>query len=122
MAFSMSNGYVYFQAKALEEVARQQAEQAGAMDVVTMAAGDPTMGRVLFTVVDQLRKNGLIARELIKDQYFGGYFTIITGGRAMKGFYTPFHAEAFGSIAKMEQQKTGILKNFKSVKPFAHKE
>jgi hypothetical protein len=122
MSFSMANGYVYFQAKALEEVARQQAEQAGAMDVVTMAAGDPTMGRVLFTVVDQLRKNGLIARELIKDQYFGGYFTIITGGRAMKGFYTPFHAEAFGSIAKMEQQKTGILKNFKSVKPFAHKE
>ena len=123
MAFSMGNGYVFFQAKVLEEVARKQAEQAGAMDVATMAADDPTMRRVLFTVVDHLRQeDGVLARELVKDQYFGGYFTITTGGRPLKGFYTPFHAEAFGSIAEMENRKTGILKNFRSVKPFSHKE
>ncbi len=123
MAFSMPEGYVYFQAKALEEVARKQAEQAGAMDIATMAVDDPTMRRVLFTVVDHLRvEHGVIARELIRDQYFGGYFTIATGGSRMKGFYTPFHAESFGSIAEMESKKTGILKKFRSVKPVLNKE
>ena len=122
LAFSMANGYVYFQAKAIEEVTRKQAEQAGAMDIATMAADDPTMRQVLFTVVDHLRvEHGVIARELIKDQYFGGYFTIATGGSRIKGFYTPFHAESFGSIAEMEQKKTGILKNFKSVDPYLNK-
>jgi len=88
-----------------------------------MAADDPTMRRVLFTVVDHLRQeDGVIARELVKDQYFGGYFTIATGGRPLRGFYTPFHAEAFGSIAEMERRKTGILKNFRSIQPFSNKE
>lgn len=119
MAFSMSNGYVYFQAKVIEEVARKQAEQAGAMDIATMAADDISMREVLFTVVDHLRvEHEVIARELIRDQYFGGYFSIATGGKALKGFYTPFHAEAFGSIAAMERNKKGILKNFTSVEPF----
>ena len=119
MAFSMPNGYVFFQAKALEEVARKQAERAGAMDIATMGANDTTMRQVLFTVVDHLRvEHNVIARELIKDQYFGGYFNITTGGRPLKGFYTPFHAETFGSIGEMERKKTGILKNFKSVEPF----
>ena len=119
MAFSMPDGYVYFQAKAIEEVTRKQAEQAGAMDIATMAADDLTMRQVLFTVVYHLRvEHEAIARELIKDQYFGGYFTITTkGGKTMQGYYTPFHAEAFGSIAEMENGKTGLLKNFKSVEP-----
>jgi len=119
MAFSMPDGYVYFQAKAIEEVARKQAEQAGAMDIATMAADDLTMRQVLFTVVYHLRvEHEVIARELIKNQYFGGYFTITTkGGKTMQGYYTPFHAEAFGSIAEMENGKTGLLKNFKSVEP-----
>ena len=118
MAFSMSNGYVYFQAKVIEEVARKQAEQAGAMDIATMAGDDPTMRQVLFTVVDHLRvEHGAVARELIKDQYFGGYFTIKTGGRELRGFYVPFHAESLGSIAEMENEKKGILKKFKSVEP-----
>ena len=119
MAFSMSDGYVYFQAKVIEEVARKQAEHAGAMDIATMASDDLTMRQVLFTIVDHLRvEHGVVARELIKDQYFGGYFTIKTGGRNMKGFYTPFHAESLGSIAEMENEKKGILKNFKSVEPY----
>lgn len=124
MAFSMSDGYVYFQAKVIEEVARKQAEQAGAMDIATMAADDTNMRQVLFTVVDHLRiEHEAVARELIKDQYFGGYFTIsTTGGKTMKGYYTPFHAEAFGSIAEMENEKSGILKNFKSIEPFLNEE
>ena len=60
-----------------------------------------------------------IARELVKERYFGGYFTITTkGGKTMKGFYTPFHAQAFGSLAVLEKDKTGLLKNFKSVEPY----
>ena len=118
MAFSMPEGYVYFQAKALEEVARKQAEHAGAMDIATMAADDPTMRRVLFTVVDHLRvEHEVIARELIQDQYFGGRFSIITNAGKMKGFYTPFHAEPFGPIGEMESNKKNILKNFKKVEP-----
>ena len=118
MAFSMPDGYVFFQAKALEEVARKQAEHAGAMDIATMSADDPTMRQVLFTVVDHLRvEHEVIARELIQDQYFGGWFSITTNAGKMKGFYTPFHAEPFGSIGKMESQKRNILKNFKKVEP-----
>ena len=118
MAFSMANGYVFFQAKALEEVARKQAERAGAMNVATMGQGDSSMRMVLFTVVNRLRiEHEIIARELIKDQYFGGYFDIHMGGKVLKGFYTPFHAEAFGSIAEMENAKTGLLKNIISVEP-----
>ncbi|MFH7321464.1 HD domain-containing protein [Desulfurivibrio sp. D14AmB] len=120
MAFSMSDGHVYIQAKALEEVARKQAERAGAMGIATMAADDETMRQVLFTIVSRLRveHQDIIARGLIRDQYFGGYFEIATRtGKRFKGFYTPFHAEAFGSIAEMEADKKGLLKDFLSVEP-----
>lgn len=120
MGFSMADGYVYLQAKVLEEVARKQAEKAGAMDIATLGPKDKTMQQVLLTIVNKLRvEDEVIARELVKEQYFGGYFLIHTqGGREMKGFYTPFHAEAFGSIAEMEHAKTGLLKKFKSVEPY----
>jgi len=127
MAFSMPDGYVYIQAKAIEEVARQQAREAGAIDIATMAANDLAMREVLFTVVHHLRVNhGVIARGLIKDEFFGGYFTItMKSGKDLKGFYTPFHAEAFtdkehtaGFIAAMENNKPALLKNFMSVKPY----
>jgi len=120
MAFSMPDGYVYFQAKVLEEVARKQAERAGCMEISTMAQKDPTLQRVLFSIVHQLRReNDIIARGLIKDNYFGGYFTVTKKiGNSMKGFYTPFHAEVFGSIAKMEQNKSDMLRNIQSVKVY----
>ena len=120
LAFSMPDGYVYFQAKVLEEVARKQAEKAGCMEIATMAQKDPTLQRVLFTIVHQLRRdNDIIARGLIKDNYFGGYFTVTRKiGDSMKGFYTPFHAEVFGSIAEMEQNKSEILRNIQSVKMY----
>jgi len=120
MAFTMSNGFVYIQAKCLEEVARRQAEAAGIMEIATMAPGDESMRRVLFTIVHKLRveHQDVIARELIQDAFFGGYFILTTNaGRRFRGFYTPFHAEAFGSIAEMEAAKDGILLSFKSVRP-----
>lgn len=123
MAFSMADGHVYFQAKAIEEVVRKMAEQEGSMDIATMATDDLTMRQVLFTVVHHLRvEHDVIARGLIKDKYFGGYFTItMYSGKTLKGFYTPFHAEAFGSIAEMENRKSGLLKNFRSVEPYLNK-
>ena len=46
-------------------------------------------------------------------------------GKDLKGFYTPFHAEAFadkehaaGFIAAMESNKPALLKNFMAVKPY----
>ena len=123
MAFSMADGHVYFQPKVLEEVARKMAEQAGAMDITTMAANDSSMQEILFTLVHYLRvEHNVIARGLIKEGYFGGYFTIIMkSGKLLKGYYTPFHAEAFGSIAEMESGKSGLLKNFKSIEPYIDK-
>ncbi len=117
MAFSMPGGYVYFQVKVIEEVTRKLAEKAGAMDIPNMADRDKTMQKVLFSVVEQFRSaHDMIARDLIKDQYFGGYFTItMQSGKTMKGYFTPFKAEAFGSIAELENGKKGILKNFVSV-------
>ena len=127
MAFSMPDGHIYFQAKVIEEVARKQAAQAGAMDISTMAADDTTMREVLFSIVHHLRvDHDVIARGLIKDDFFGGYFSItMKSGKTLKGFYTPFHTEAFtpkehtaGFIAQMENDKPELLKNFMSVKPY----
>lgn len=117
MAFSMPGGHVFFQPKVIEEVTRKLAEKAGAMDIATMAEKDKSMQKVLFSVVEQFRSgHDLIARDLINDQYFGGYFTIkMQSGKTMKGYFTPFKAVAFGSIAELENTKKGILKNFVSV-------
>ncbi len=111
MAFSMPDGHVYFQVKVLEEVARKQAEKAGCMKVATMALRDEGMRGVLLAIVHRLRmENDIIARGLIKDNYFGGYFMVDRKlGKPIKGYYTPFHAEAFGSIAEMERAKPDML-------------
>ncbi|MEW6291615.1 MAG: metal-dependent phosphohydrolase, partial [Thermodesulfobacteriota bacterium] len=120
LAFSMPDGIVYFQVKVLEEVARKQAERAGCMEIATMAQNDPTMRQVLFTIVHHLRsEHDVIARGLIKDNFFGGYFTVTKKiGKSVKGYYTPFHAEAFGSIAEMEQNKSETLRNILKVEPY----
>ena len=120
MAFSMPDGHVYFQVKVLEEVARKQAEKAGCMDVATMAAKDLTMRQVLFTIVHHLRvDHDVIARGLIKDNFFGGYFRVSRkNGKNIKGYYTPFHAESFGSISEMEHAKPALLRNLVKVAPF----
>jgi hypothetical protein len=119
MAFSMPDGHVYFQAKILENIARKQAERAGAMEIAAMAPGDSGMRRVLYSIVHHLRtEREVIASGLIKDSFFGGYFTLTwKNGIPMKGYYTPFHAEAFGSIAEMEQAKPGLLRGILKVSP-----
>lgn len=120
LAFSMSDGHVYFQAKVLEEVARKMAEKAGCMEIATMAQKDESMRSVLFTIVSRLRsEQQIIARGLIKDSFFGGYFNVTRKiGKNIKGYYTPFHAEAFGSIAEMEQAKPQMLRDIVKVSPY----
>ncbi|MEA2114557.1 MAG: HD domain-containing protein [Thermodesulfobacteriota bacterium] len=120
MAFSMSDGHVYFQAKVLEEVARKQAEQAGNMEIATMGQRDESMRSVLLSIVNHLRADHeVIARGLIKDNFFGGYFNVTRKiGKPIKGYYTPFHAEAFGSIAEMEQNKPKMLRDIVKVSPY----
>ena len=85
-----------------------------------MAQNDPTMRQVLLTIVNHLRgESDIIARGLIKDNFFGGYFTVTKKiGKNIKGYYTPFHAETFGSIAEMEQSKSETLRNLQKVYPF----
>ena len=124
LAFSMADGLVYFQVKALEQAARQQAERAGCMEIATMAADDPTMRRVLFAVVQRLRQEPeVIARHLIRDSYFGGYFLLTRRfGKELRGYYTPFHAECFGSIAEMERAKPDLLRDIVKVTPWAGEE
>jgi len=124
LAFSMPEGIIYFQVKALEEVARKQAERAGCMEIATMAQKDFTMRQVLFTIVHHLRvEHEVIARGLIKDSFFGGYFSVTRKiGKGIKGYYTPFHAEAFGSIAEMEQAKPTMLRDIQKVSPFLDNE
>ena len=120
LAFSMPDGLVYFQVKVLEEVARKQAERAGCMEIATMDQKDLTMRHVLFTIVHRLRaEQDVIAGGLIKDTYFGGYFLVARKfGKDLKGYYTPFHAEAFGSIAEMEHAKPDMLRDIVKVTPF----
>jgi len=120
MAFSMSDGHVYFQVKVLEEVARRMAEKAGCMEIATMAPKDESMRYVLLTIVHQLRSvQDIIARGLIKDTFFGGYFNVTRKiGKNIKGYYTPFHAEPFGSIAEMEQTKPQMLRDIVKVSPY----
>ena len=119
MAFSMPEGVVYFQAKVLEEVARKQAQRAGCMAVASLAQRNPAMRHVLFSIVHRLRvEHDVIDRGLIKDAFFGGYFNITRKiGKGMQGFYTPFHAEPFGSIAEMEQAKPDMLRDIQKVSP-----
>lgn len=110
---------------AVEEIARRQAEAAGVRGIAMMPPGDKSMRRVLITIVHILRveHQDVIAKGMVQEQFFGGYFMLTTkAGRTFKGFYTPFHAEAFGSIAEMEAAKAGPLCSFKSIKPATESE
>lgn len=120
-AFSMSNGYVYLQPKLIENIAKEQAEKAGTLDVVTMEKED--MQKVLLSIAQVLREKEMLASEFVKPGFYGSYFTIVfKGGNTLKGYYMPFHAEAFGSIGELEQIKSGVLLEFASVEPYKEKE
>lgn len=97
------------------------------MEIATMGQGDESMRSVLLTIVNHLRADHeVIARGLIKDNFFGGYFNVTRKiGKSIKGYYTPFHAEAFaakghtaGSIAEMEQNKPKMLRDIVKVSPY----
>ena len=120
LAFSMADGHVYFQTKVLGDIARKMAERAGNMEIATMGQRDESMRNVLLSIVHHLRADHeVIARRLIKDSYFGGYFNVTRKiGKPMKGYYTPFHAEAFGSISEMEQSKPKMLRDIIKVSPY----
>lgn len=115
----MPDGHVYFQTKVIEDVARKLAEKAGCMDIATMAPRDPSMREVLFSVVQHFRlDHDVIARGLIKDTFFGGYFTVQRKiGKTIKGYYTPFLAEAFGPIAELENNNPEMLRDIIQVTP-----
>ncbi|MDD3815429.1 MAG: HD domain-containing protein [Desulfocapsaceae bacterium] len=113
-AFSMPNGFVYFMPKILEVIAKKQAEQAGVLEVVSMEKEE--MREVLLSIVHKLRQEDVIANSLLQNNYFGAYFTVIMkSGTTMNGYYTPCHAEAFDSIAVMEDAKSCILLDVVSV-------
>ena len=116
-AFSMPNGYVYFQPKILEEIARKQAEAAGVLDMVIMD-DEETRRNILLSIAHQLRKAEVFAADILTKDFFGAFFNITKTGKSLQGYYTPCHAEAFGSIAEIEAMKTGLLKGFKSVEPY----
>ena len=110
----MPNGFVYFMPKILEVIAKKQAEQAGVLDVGSMEKEE--MRQVLLSIVHQLRQEDVIANGLLQNNYFGAYFTVtMKSGVTMNGYYTPCHAEAFDSIAVMEDAKSGILLDVVSV-------
>ena len=94
------------------------------MEIATMAQNDPSMRQVLFSVVQHLRQqHEVIATHLIKATYFGGYFLVTRKHcKEMRGYYTPFHAEAFGSIAEMERAKPDLLRDIVKVTPWAGEE
>ena len=75
---------------------------------------------MLFSVVQHLRQqHEVIATHLIKASYFGGYFLVTRKfNTKMRGYYTPFHAEAFGSIAEMERAKPDLLRDILDVSPY----
>ncbi|GER94833.1 HD domain-containing protein [hot springs metagenome] len=120
-AFSMSNGYVYFQVKILWEVAKKIARQKGHTEVLLGDADESMRQNILFSIVNRLRTDkDVIARGLIQDKYFGAPFVVIMrdGKKFDKGYYTPFVAEAFAStVSELEARKVGRLKDIVDVSP-----
>ena len=82
------------------------------------------MRGVLLAIVERLKGEGdIIDRGLIKDGFFGGYFLVSRKiGKRVKGYYTPFHAEPFGSIAEMESTKPEALRDIERVVPYDGRE
>jgi hypothetical protein len=117
VALSMKEGYVYVQPQAIWETAKSLAKQFGE---TALFAGDSDQGfrqNVIYTIVSILRDKGnIIAEELIKEDYFGGPFVVTReSGRSMNAFYTPFYAEAFGSVSELEKLKKGALKKIAKI-------
>jgi hypothetical protein len=114
-AFSMPEGYVFIHPESIMQATKSIAAAAGQLDVVQME--DRTNRQnILLAVVDYCRAKNAIPGHLIDKGFFGGYYNITTkSGKTFKGFFTPFHAEVFGSIGELEAKKKGMLSRFSSI-------
>lgn len=115
-AFSMPNGYVYFQTGVLEEMAKKLGK--GDPDIALMDSNRELKRNILYSIVCNLRREkDAIARGLIKDGYFGGPFVVkLWDGKEHSYYYTPFNAEAFGeTVSYFESLKTGKIKEIAEV-------
>ena len=120
-AFSMNDGYVYFQVKTLWEVAKKIARRKGNKEVLLADADESMRQNILYTIVSRLRsEKDAIARGLIQDTYFGAPFvvTMRDGKKYDKSYYTPFVAEVFApTVSSLEARKVGKLKDIIDVSP-----
>ncbi len=119
VAFSMSDGYVYIQAKTMWEAVKALGKEIND-GLIAMAAADENLRRdILLTIVQRLRGYGAIADDLIKEGYFGGEFVVrMRDGKVLKGFYTPFRAEAFTeTVSELESIKEGRIRDIVDVSP-----
>jgi hypothetical protein len=117
-AFSMPDGYVYFQTGVLEEVAKKLGK--GDPDISLMDSDRELKRNILYSIVCNLRRQkDAIARGLIKDGYFGGQFIVrMRDGKEHGFYYTPFNAEAFGeAVSYFESLKAGKIKEIAEVSP-----
>lgn len=117
-AFSMPDGYIYFQTGVLEEVAKKLGKDDP--NIALMDTSRQTKYSIMFSIVQRLKRDkDAIARGLIKDCYFGGRFVItMANEKTLEGYFTPFVAEAFGEkISSFEILKQKKLKDIKKVEP-----
>lgn len=116
-AFSMPDGRVYVQPKTVWAVVKDMNPED---PVIRLAAADEEGRRsVIYSVVNRMREHGAVAEDLVKENYFGGEFMVtMDDGHEMKGFYTPFRAEAFASsVSELEEVKEGKIRRIKEVSP-----
>jgi hypothetical protein len=74
-------------------------------------------------VVQRLRQEPeVIARHLIRDTISAAIPAHPRFGKELRGYYTPFHAECFGSIAEMERAKPDLLRDIVKVTPWTGEE
>lgn len=124
-AFSMKNGYVYFQISVLEEVLKKLGRKYKDENVMMMDMDRGLKRNMVYTVVNLLkREKDAIARGLIKDGFMGGYFVVrMKDGKEYRAYYTPFNAEAFAeSVSELEILKVGRLKDIEDVYPYIESE
>ncbi|MDA8163043.1 MAG: HD domain-containing protein [Desulfobacteraceae bacterium] len=117
-AFSMPDGYVYFQAGVLEEVAKKLGRSNP--DIALMNSDRELRRNILYSIVCNLRREKeAISRGLIKDGYFGGPFIVrMQDGKELSTYYTPFNAEVFGeTVSHLEGLKTGKIQEIEEVRP-----
>lgn len=119
-AFSMKNGYVYFQASVFEEVIRKLGKKAGDRNVALMDMDRELRRNFIYTVVNLLkRERDAVARGLIRDGFMGGYFNVrMRDGKEYRAYYIPLNAEVFGcTVSELENLKVGRLRDIVEVYP-----